>query len=98
MIYLFWKLKAVRSAIVVSAVSCPDWRIVGPVWTPPELRNREYARRAVTGAVNILRDEGVGNIVLFAGNEAGINAYEAVGFRKVGDWRLDHLREPRDRI
>jgi RimJ/RimL family protein N-acetyltransferase len=76
----------------------PDWRIVGPVWTPPELRSREYARRVISGGINMLRDEGVENIVLFAGNDAAISAYEAVGFRKIGDWRLDHLREPRTTI
>lgn len=63
---------------------------IGGVWTPPELRGRGYARAVVAGALLEARREGAVRAILFTGveNLAAIRAYEALGFRVVGDYGL----------
>lgn len=72
----------------------PDWTMVGPVWTPPELRGRGYAQAVTAGGLRILRGEGMQNAVLFAVRPDAVRAYEKLGFRAVGEWRLKFLSEP----
>ena len=59
---------------------------IGGVWTPPELRGRGYARRVVAGALRVADREGVKRAVLFTENPAARRSYEALGFRRVGDF------------
>jgi GNAT superfamily N-acetyltransferase len=59
---------------------------IGRVWTPPELRGRGYARRVVAGALRVADREGVKRAVLFTENPAARRSYEALGFRRVGDF------------
>lgn len=68
----------------------PDVVQIGGVWTPPELRGRGYARAVVAGSLLEARREGVYRAVLFTGveNVAARRAYEAIGFRVVGDYGL----------
>lgn len=68
----------------------PDVVQIGGVWTPPELRGRGYARAVVAGSLLEARREGVCRAVLFTGveNVAARRAYEALGFRVVGDYGL----------
>jgi len=61
---------------------------VGGVWTPPERRGRGYARSAVAGSLLQARGQGAGRAVLFTENPAAVRAYEAIGFRRVGDYGL----------
>lgn len=63
---------------------------VGGVWTPPELRGRGYARCAVAGSLREARREGTKRAVLFTAEEnaPARAAYEALGFRVVGDYGL----------
>jgi GNAT superfamily N-acetyltransferase len=68
----------------------PDAVQVGGVWTPPELRARGYARAVVAGSLLAARSEGAHLAVLFTGedNRPARTAYEALGFRIVGDYAL----------
>ncbi|MDD3828544.1 MAG: GNAT family N-acetyltransferase [Anaerolineae bacterium] len=70
---------------------------VGGVWTPPELRSRGYARAAVAASLLDARSWGVEWAVLFTGREnwPAQKAYESLGFRHVGDYRLVLLRPAR---
>jgi RimJ/RimL family protein N-acetyltransferase len=71
----------------------PDIVQVGGVWTPPELRGRGYARAVVTGQLLIARRDGVTDALLFADNPAAIRVYEAIGFRRIGDFGMIFLKE-----
>ena len=53
-----------------------------------------YARAAVAGQLLVARDDGVREAILFAESPAAIHAYEAVGFRKIGDFGITILKEP----
>lgn len=68
----------------------PDIVQVGGVWTPPALRGRGYARAAVAGSLLIARAEGASRAILFTGeeNRPARRAYEAIGFRPIGDYGL----------
>lgn len=67
---------------------------VGGVWTPHEGRSRGYARAVVAASLLDARARGVGRSVLFTGQEnlPAQRAYEALGFRHVGYYRLVLLR------
>lgn len=68
----------------------PDVVQVGGVWTPPKLRGRGYARAVVAGSLLAARSEGALLAVLFTGeeNRSARAAYEAIGFRVIGDYGL----------
>ncbi len=67
---------------------------IGPVWTPPEHRNHGFARTLVNFTLNEVKKGGVKKALLFTDNPAAIKAYEAIGFRKIGSYRLALLKEP----
>lgn len=67
---------------------------VGGVYTPPQLRGRGHARRAVALHLAQARAEGVRAATLFSGSPAAARAYIAIGFRQVGSWSLILLRAP----
>jgi GNAT superfamily N-acetyltransferase len=68
----------------------PEVVQVGGVFTPRDLRGRGYARAVVAGTLLAARAEGVRRAVLFTGeeNRSARAAYEALGFRVVGDYGL----------
>ncbi|HEY6066629.1 MAG TPA: GNAT family N-acetyltransferase, partial [Thermoanaerobaculia bacterium] len=68
----------------------PDAVQVGGVWTPPDLRGRGYGRAVVAGSLLAARSEGARLALLFTGeeNRSARAAYEALGFRVVGDYGL----------
>lgn len=63
---------------------------VGGVFTPPAQRARGYARAAVAGSLRLARQRGATRSVLFTGqtNQPARRAYEALGFRVIGDFGL----------
>ena len=69
---------------------------VGGVWTPPALRSRGYGRAVVAASLLDARAEGVGTAILFTGEEnvPAQRAYEALGFRCIGNYRLVLFSEP----
>ena len=75
------------NAEVVDAVQ------IGGVYTPPEERGKGFARGAVAHSLRVAKDRGVKRAVLFTGesNAPAIAAYSALGFRRVGDFRLTLL-------
>lgn len=69
---------------------------VGGVYTPPEWRSRGYGRSVVAASLLDARAEGVETGILFTGvnNVPAQRAYEALGFRRIGDYRILYLRQP----
>lgn len=67
---------------------------VGGVYTPPDLRGRGHARRAVALHLQEHRRTGTSAAVLFAANVPAQRAYEAIGFRQIGLWCLLLLADP----
>ena len=72
----------------------PDVVQIGGVWTPPDRRNRGYARAVTAGVLLEARMAGVRRAVLFTDDAAASRAYEAIGFRQVGEYGLVLFREP----
>lgn len=69
---------------------------IGGVWTPPALRGRGYGRAVVAASLRDAGVEGVSKAILFTGdsNISAQKAYLALGFRRIGDYRLLLLRTP----
>lgn len=72
----------------------PDIVQIGGVYTPPEARGRGHARRALAGLLRWCREAGVRRSVLFAYSTQAARAYEALGYKRVGDYRVTLLAEP----
>jgi RimJ/RimL family protein N-acetyltransferase len=70
---------------------------IGGVFTPVPLRSRGYARAAVAQSLLDARADGARTAVLFTGddNPAAQRAYEALGFERVGDYRISMLNKAR---
>ena len=99
-----WILEAEGQLVATSAFNTRTKEAVqvGGVWTPPDLRCRGYARCVVAQSLLDARDEitaaGVHNpqAILFTGadNIAAQRAYEALGFRRIGDYYILMLKQP----
>ncbi|MGR3453445.1 GNAT family N-acetyltransferase [Pseudooceanicola sp.] len=61
---------------------------IGGVYTPPELRGQGLARHAVAALLAEKRTAGVARAVLFAASAAAARSYVAIGFRRIGEYRL----------
>ena len=66
----------------------PDMVQLGGIYTPPELRGRGFAKVAVAGSLVAAQKRGASRAVLFANNPSAVRAYEALGFRLVGDYSV----------
>jgi GNAT superfamily N-acetyltransferase len=66
----------------------PEAVQIGGVYVPPELRRQGLARRAVALHLAEARAKGGGMAVLFAASDHASRAYEAIGFRRVGDFSV----------
>lgn len=66
---------------------------VGPVWTPPDHRTKGYARMLVALTLQKAKEQGVKKAVLFTNNPAAVKAYEAIGFKDIGFYRLALLKK-----
>jgi GNAT superfamily N-acetyltransferase len=71
-------------AMCAFAARMPDRVQIGAVYTPPELRNRGYARSVVAGALLAARDLGVTRAILFTPSPDALAAYRAIGFSAIG--------------
>lgn len=69
---------------------------VGGVYTPPAFRNRGYARAVVAASLLEAREESAEKAVLFTAesNLPAQKAYAALGFQRVGTYRLTFLHRP----
>jgi GNAT superfamily N-acetyltransferase len=72
----------------------PEIVQVGAVYTPPDLRNRGYARTAVARHLAEARATGTTRAVLFAATPAATRAYLAIGFLPTADFALVLFRQP----
>ncbi|MGI9408284.1 MAG: GNAT family N-acetyltransferase, partial [Hyphomicrobiaceae bacterium] len=75
-----WALRVDGTPVAMSGFNArlPDTVQIGPVWTPPEHRNKGYARTLL--ALTLERAaEGVKRAILFTDAPAAIRAYEALG-------------------
>jgi len=72
----------------------PDMVQIGGVYTPPALRGRGHARRAVALHMAEELAAGVATAILFASGPAACRAYEAIGFDRIGTYALAILTEP----
>ncbi len=73
----------------------PEIVQIGGVYTPPEMRRRGHARRAVARHLAEARDRGTSMATLFSGNKHATRAYTSLGFEQIGHWTLITMREPR---
>ena len=69
----------------------PDIVQLGGIYTPPELRGRGFAKVAVAAALLAARERGAERAVLFTSNPSAVRTYEALGFRRIGDYALVFL-------
>ncbi|WP_424177443.1 GNAT family N-acetyltransferase [Yoonia sp. TsM2_T14_4] len=67
---------------------------IGGVYTPPGLRSRGLARRAVALHLAQARAVGVSRAILFAASAAASTAYQAIGFRRIGAFAIVLHAEP----
>jgi len=65
---------------------------LGGIYTPPEHRGRGYAKASVAASLIAARQRGASRAVLFTGNPSAARSYEAVGFRRLGDYGLVLLK------
>jgi len=72
----------------------PDIVQLGGIYTPPEQRGRGYAKVSVAGSLLVAAQRGATRAVLFTKNPSAVRSYEAVGFRRIGDYGLVLLARP----
>jgi RimJ/RimL family protein N-acetyltransferase len=89
-------LESAEGAVAMTGFNAvlPDRVQVGSVYTPPALRGRGHARRAVALHLAEARAAGVVAAGLFAASEAAVRAYEAIGFRQIGMFHLLQFDRP----
>src|SRR4029079_13272374 len=66
----------------------PDMVQLGGIYTPPALRGRGFAKAAVAASLLVARQRGSSRAVLFTQNPSAARTYEAIGFRRIGDYSL----------
>lgn len=67
---------------------------VGSVFTLLELRGKGYARRAVALHLEEAKQNGITEAILFAANDNAARAYEAIGFKKIGEYGIVDFSKP----
>ena len=87
-----WLLEHDETPVAFSGFNArlPDVVQIGGVFTPPERRGRGHARAMVAGSLIAVAPTGVRRAILFTGDDniAARRAYEAIGFREIGDYGL----------
>ena len=91
-----WVLLLDETPVALSAFNArfADMVQVGPVWTPPEYRNQGFARLLLAYTLQEEKLKGTKRAILFTDNPAAIKAYLAIGFKKIGNYRLALLEKP----
>lgn len=91
-----WVLLLDGTPVALSAFNArlSDMVQVGPVWTPPEYRNKGFARLLLAFCLHQEKLKGTKQAILFTDNPAAIKAYLAIGFKKIGNYRLALLEKP----
>lgn len=89
-----WVAVANKVPVSLSAFNAalPDIVQLGGIYTPPELRGRGFAKAVIAASLMAVRDRGVSRAVLFTNNPNAVKTYEALGFRRIGDYGLVLLR------
>jgi RimJ/RimL family protein N-acetyltransferase len=92
----YWILENDDKPVAFSGFNAvmPDMVQIGGVWTPPEHRNKGYARAVVAASLQHVRQAGTLNAVLFTDNHAAAAAYAAIGFQRSGDYAIVLFSEP----
>lgn len=72
----------------------PEAVQIGGVFTPPEMRGRGYARRAVALHLDQARQAGTPRAILFSASENANRAYHAIGFQTIGSYTLALFNDP----
>lgn len=69
---------------------------IGPVYTPPEHRNRGYATTAVAAVSQLLLDRGVERCMLFTdlANPISNRIYAAIGYVRFAEWEQHGFHAP----
>ncbi|WP_454783337.1 GNAT family N-acetyltransferase [Legionella sp. WA2022007384] len=70
----------------------PDIVQIGPVYTPPSLRNKGFARITVYLCLKQAAIRQVKRAILFTNNNSAIRTYRALGFEEIGTYRLALLK------
>jgi len=85
-----WVLEEAGALVSYTAFNArlPDIVQVGGVWTPKALRGRGYARCAVAHSLLEARAAGARRSILFTNRPDAVRAYEALGFRRSGEYGL----------
>jgi len=89
-----WVAVAENEPVSLSAFNAalPDIVQLGGIYTPPAFRGRGFAKVAVAASLLVARDRGASRAVLFTSNPSAARTYEAIGFRRIGDYSLVLLR------
>jgi predicted GNAT family acetyltransferase len=66
---------------------------IGGVYTPEDQRGQGYARGVVAAHLAEARGKGIKTAILFSNNDAASRAYEAIGFCRVGSYRVAILKQ-----
>ena len=66
---------------------------IGPVWTPVAYRNKGFARLLVKRILLQEKKFGVKKAILFTNNPIAVRVYTAVGFKKIGNYRLALIKD-----
>lgn len=91
-----WVLLFDKTPVALSAFNArlEEMVQVGPVWTPPAHRNKGYARLLLAYTLQQEKLKGIKQAILFTDHPAAIKAYLAIGFKKIGYYRLALLEKP----
>lgn len=94
-----WVLLLDGKAVALSGYNArlEDSVQVGPVWTPPELRNQGFSRCLLSHILAQEKQRGIRSAILFTGHPAAQRVYRALGFKHIGGYHLALLPEHRIR-
>lgn len=73
----------------------PDIVQIGPVYTPPALRNKGYAKINLALCLKRALAKQVSKAILFTNNPSASHVYQSLGFQVIGKFRLAILKSPK---
>ncbi|MDY7021492.1 MAG: GNAT family N-acetyltransferase [Cyanobacteriota bacterium] len=92
-IYLWENIVPVSMAFASEATS--NSSRIGPVYTPPEYRNKGYASACVASLSQLLLDRGYSACYLYTNlaNSTSNRIYKKIGYKPICDWNLYRFNE-----